>query len=62
MDWNYKMTAKDVGWEVDHVRGDDLSLFPIEKARARMAWLFQALQCSWALGYGWAIHYRVVCD
>ncbi|OIW25314.1 chloramphenicol resistance protein [Coniochaeta ligniaria NRRL 30616] len=59
MDWNYRMTAKEVGWEVNHIGGDDLSRFPIERARARMAWLFQAMQCTWALAYGWAVHYRV---
>lgn len=60
MDWNDKMTAKEVGLEVDHVRGDDLPLFPIERARARKAWMFQALQCTRVLAYGWAIHYPVV--
>lgn len=60
MDWNYKVTAKKIGWEVDNVRGDDLSRFPIEQARARLSWVFHILQCSFALAYGWAIHFRLV--
>lgn len=60
MDWNYKVTAKKIGWEVDNVRGDNLSQFPIEQARARLSWVFHILQCSFALAYGWAIHFRLV--
>jgi multidrug resistance protein len=59
LDWNYRVTAKSIGWEIDRVRGDDLSRFPIERARARLAWLFIMAQCACILAYGWALHFRV---
>ncbi|KAK6849086.1 MFS general substrate transporter [Apiospora arundinis] len=59
MDWNYRKTAKQAGWEIDRQGGDDLSQFPIERARARLAWLFMTLQCACILGYGWSVHFRV---
>lgn len=58
LDWNYRATARRIGWEIDRVAGDDLSHFPIERARARLAWLFTALQCVCVLGYGWSLHFR----
>ena len=60
MDWDYKVTVKKISSEVDNVRGDDLSKFPIEQARSRLSWVFHILQCSFALAYGWAIHFRFV--
>ena len=62
MDWNYKVTAKKIGWKIDVVHGDDLTKFPIERARARLAWLFHFLQCSFTLCYGWSIHLGLVSD
>ncbi|KAK8099906.1 hypothetical protein PG999_010280 [Apiospora kogelbergensis] len=59
MDWNYRKNAKETGWEIDRQGGDDLSQFPIERARARLAWLFMTLQCACILGYGWSVHFRV---
>ncbi|KAL2204294.1 chloramphenicol resistance protein [Sarocladium strictum] len=59
MDWNYRMVAKEVGWEIDHVGGDDLSRFPIERARARLAWQFITVQCALVIGYGWMLHFKV---
>ncbi|KAM0280146.1 hypothetical protein ACHAQH_004218 [Verticillium albo-atrum] len=59
LDWNYRARAQKIGWEIDQIGGDDLSHFPIEKARARLAWLFTALQCGCILAYGWSIHFRV---
>lgn len=59
LDWNYRATARSIGWEIDRVRGDDLSRFPIERARARLAWLFITFQCCCILAYGWALHFRV---
>ncbi|KAI4217248.1 MAG: hypothetical protein LQ351_000557 [Letrouitia transgressa] len=55
MDWNYAVTAREIGHEVDHVVGDDLEAFPIERARVRSCWLILGLSsCAW-IGYGWAL-------
>ncbi|KAI4206393.1 MAG: hypothetical protein LQ346_001102 [Caloplaca aetnensis] len=57
MDWNYKVTARQVGHTVDKVSGDDLNHFPIERARARGFWhILGVYVCSLA-GYGWAIRF-----
>lgn len=43
MDYNYRFVAKQVGLEVDSVRGNDLAYFPIERARGRgCIWLLLA--------------------
>jgi hypothetical protein len=60
MDWNYKVTAKKIGWEIDLHAGDNISSFPIERARARLAWLWSIIQCGSIIGYGWAVQNRVV--
>lgn len=59
LDWNYRVSARSIGWDIDRVGSDDLSRFPIEKARARLAWVFTALQCCCILAYGWGLHFRV---
>uniref|UniRef100_L2GFB1 Chloramphenicol resistance protein n=1 Tax=Colletotrichum fructicola (strain Nara gc5) TaxID=1213859 RepID=L2GFB1_COLFN len=33
LDWNYRRIARKIGFTIDRRRGDDLSKFPIEKAR-----------------------------
>ncbi|KAG9233800.1 putative MFS transporter [Amylocarpus encephaloides] len=59
MDWNYRMTAKALGVEVDKVRGDDLGKFPIERARARLAEVFMLLRFCFVLGYGWSLRQHI---
>jgi MFS family permease len=59
MDYNYRVVAKQVGIEVDRVRGDDLAHFPIERARGRgCIWLLLA-SLAITVGYGWAIEEHV---
>lgn len=59
VDWNYKRTAQQVSWQIDRQQGDNLSQFPIECARARLAWLFITLQCACMLVHGWSVPFRV---
>lgn len=35
LDWNYRITAKQIGHEINQAQGDDISQFPIETARTR---------------------------
>jgi len=55
MDRNYKATANQIGHTVDSDRGDDLSQFPIEKARTRGSLYFLAILACDLIGYGWAL-------
>ncbi|KAI9705290.1 MAG: hypothetical protein M1820_005289 [Bogoriella megaspora] len=55
MDWNYRITAKRIGRTIDKVSGDDLTNFPIERARARGAWWLLAIYISSLAGYGWSV-------
>jgi len=55
MDRNYKITAKESNIVVDKVVGDDLTNFPIERARARLAWIFVVLMTALVVGYGWLL-------
>jgi MFS family permease len=58
MDHNYKVTARQIGWTIDTISGDELRDFPIERARARgSAWLL-LVSTFGLIGYGWAVHYR----
>ncbi|KAI4220370.1 MAG: hypothetical protein L6R36_007672 [Xanthoria steineri] len=58
MDWNYKLTARQIGHTIDKVSGDDLNNFPIEKARARGSWYMLAVYLCALAGYGWAIKFH----
>ena len=59
MDRNYALTAKEIGHEIDRVTGDDLALFPIERARVRSCWILLGISsCGW-IGYGWALEKSV---
>ncbi|KAK5372112.1 hypothetical protein LTR11_006234 [Exophiala xenobiotica] len=55
MDYNYRVIARRMNFPIDKVKGDDLSRFPIEKARGRgCTWLLLA-SLAVSVGYGWAI-------
>ena len=57
-DYDYRQTARAHDLSIDRVRGDDLSEFPIEKARLRTVWLYISVSATATLGYGWALEYR----
>ncbi|KAL8915767.1 MAG: hypothetical protein Q9172_006678 [Xanthocarpia lactea] len=58
MDWNYRVTARQIGHTVDKVSGDNLNHFPIEKARARGFWYILGVYIGALAGYGWAIEFH----
>ena len=59
MNRNYALTAKEIGHEIDRVTGDDLDMFPIERARVRSCWILLGISsCGW-IGYGWALEKSV---
>ena len=59
MDHNYRVTAKTLGWTIDRVGGDDLSRFPIERARSRGSFYLLAISTATMAGYGWAVSRHV---
>jgi MFS family permease len=61
MDYNYKVTAAQVGHEIDKVRGDNIDKFPIEKARTRLSLPLLAIYTTAVVGYGWATERQPHC-
>jgi multidrug resistance protein len=55
MDRNYKITARDAGWTVDKVVGDDLHHFPIELARSRGSYVLLLVSTATLVAYGWCV-------
>lgn len=54
-DWNYRRHAKRLGLSVDKTRHQDLSEFPIEKARLELALPLVCLASATLIAYGWAL-------
>lgn len=60
MDRDYRMTAAAVGFTIDKTNGDDLTRFPIEKARLRSIWYYVTVSITCTVGYGWTLETRTV--
>lgn len=58
LDWNYRRVARDIGFSIDKKRGDDLSKFPIEKARIQPLYLFVSVGLVAMILYGWILELR----
>ena len=57
-DYDYQQVARTHHLVIDRARGDDLSKFPIEKARLRTVWLYIFISATATLGYGWTLEHR----
>ncbi|KAK5652066.1 hypothetical protein OQA88_10842 [Cercophora sp. LCS_1] len=55
LDWNYRRIAKKIGFAIDYKRGDDLSNFPIEKARIQPVVPVLLLGVVSTIAYGWVL-------
>ena len=60
MDWNYQRTAQSTNFEMNRVQGDDLNIFPIERARVRFSEVIVLLRAASVVGYGWTLQQKVV--
>ncbi|KAL1902319.1 hypothetical protein Sste5346_001295 [Sporothrix stenoceras] len=59
LDWNYRRTARRIGFTIDYRRGDDLSKFPIEKARLYPMAPMVVIGVCTVIAYGWVLEYRL---
>ena len=55
MDWNYKRVAKQAGIRIDIKRGDDMSQFPLEKARLQVFIIPLYFIIAGILCWGWVL-------
>jgi multidrug resistance protein len=58
VDWSFAHEAKRLGMKVTKSRQQDLSNFPIEKARIKVAMPMLVLACLSTIAYGWILHFR----
>ncbi|KAK4237438.1 major facilitator superfamily domain-containing protein [Achaetomium macrosporum] len=59
MDRNYKHVAREAGFAIDRVRGDDIARFPIEQARSRWSITIIGVSMCFVIGYGWVVERHV---
>lgn len=62
MNRDYRLTARAHNLVIDTTHGDDLTGFPIEKARFRSIWYYICATGISTAGYGWAIQSRTVSN
>ncbi|CAD6446296.1 b3dcaffd-9da6-4130-97fc-094be0ca55b4 [Sclerotinia trifoliorum] len=55
LDRNYKKIARNIGFSIDHKRGDNLRHFPIERARLEIIWPLLGVGLACYLCYGWVL-------
>ncbi|KAK0642000.1 major facilitator superfamily domain-containing protein [Cercophora newfieldiana] len=55
LDWNYRRIARSIGLTIDYRRGDDMSKFPIEKARIQPVVPVLILGIVSTICYGWTL-------
>ncbi|CAN8101802.1 unnamed protein product [Discula destructiva] len=58
LDWQYRRVARQIGFVVDRRRGDDLSAFPIERARIVPVYWFVGVGLVATVLYGWVLELR----
>jgi MFS family permease len=56
----YERERSQQGLASDHVRGDDLDVFSIERARIKVIWIPLLITCASVLSFGWLLHYKQV--
>jgi len=55
LDWNYRRIAHAIGLTIDYRRGDDMSKFPIEKARIQPMLPVLSMGIAATICYGWVL-------
>ena len=60
MNRDYRTVAKKFKFEIEEIRGDDLSTFPLEQARLRSIFYMIVIAVAAVTGYGWALQAQTV--
>ena len=55
LDWNFRRVAKKLGIRIDHKRGVDMTVFPIEKARIQVMRFMLTFGIAALIGWAWAL-------
>lgn len=55
LDWNFRRIARKIGFTIDMRRGNDLSKFPIEKARIQPVYFSVTIGVMATICYGWVL-------
>ncbi|KAJ9313892.1 hypothetical protein DTO271D3_5780 [Paecilomyces variotii] len=58
VDWNYARYARQQGITVSKTRRQDLTTFPIERARTEVVFPLIVLEGLGMIAYGWVLHYQ----
>jgi multidrug resistance protein len=61
LDYNYRITAARIGFTINETAGDNLSSFPIERARTRFSLLLLPVDAILLVGYGWVCQNAITC-
>jgi len=56
IDRDYRIVARKIGHTIDKIKGDDLTTFPIERARLRSVFYLVNIAAGSTLAYGWTVH------
>jgi MFS family permease len=59
IDWSFQREAKRLGMKITKRKQQDLSNFPVEKARLQVALPMLLLATTSTIIYGWILHYHV---
>lgn len=60
LDYDYRIIARKYNININVRSGDDVTDFPIEKARFRSIWYMISAAGVCMVGYGWALHSKLV--
>lgn len=60
MDRDYRIVARQTKLVIGKSQHDDLSTFPVEKARLRSIWYLLVVAVASIAAYGWAVQKRIV--
>lgn len=55
LDWDYRVTARKIGFTINKTAGDSVSEFPIERARIRTIWYAVFMSIASTVALGWVV-------
>lgn len=58
LDWNFRRHAKKIGMEISKTKQQDLTNFPIERARLEVVLPLSYISCAFVIAFGWVMNAR----